>query len=67
MSNTMGKTEVMVGIANMGETSMEIADILKWEPTKISCIGSTTYFKVDDTFYSMTTEDFKTIFTSILK
>jgi hypothetical protein len=37
--------------------------ILKWEPEKLSFLGDTVFFKVDDTFFSMKKNDFCNIFT----
>lgn len=58
----MGKESIKVGIANEGETNIDI-DVLKtWEPKKITHIGTTVFFKNGDTFYSMTRDEFKRIF-----
>lgn len=61
------KKNVLVGVANQNEQSMKIDDIKDWEPTKISYVSNTTYFKVDDTFYSMLTSEFREIFGHKLK
>lgn len=58
----MDKTSVLVGVANQSEQSMKVEDIKDWEPTKISYVGSTSYFKVDDTFYSMESREFRELF-----
>lgn len=56
------KKNVLVGVANQNEQSMRIDDIKDWEPTKISFVANTTYFKVEDTFYSMVSSEFREIF-----
>lgn len=63
----MEKKNVIVGVANQKETSMPVADIVDWEPKKISYVGTTTYFEHDGTFYSIENVDFKSIFGHKLK
>lgn len=58
----MDKKNVLVGVANKNEQSMKIEDIKDWEPTKVSYIRDTAYFKVEDTFYSMTSVEFRELF-----
>jgi len=58
----MDKKNVLVGVANQSEITMSVEDIIDWEPEKVSFIGNTTYFRVDETFYSMETSDFKSIY-----
>ena len=53
---------VKVGIANNGEQVMEIKIVEKWEPTKITYISDTVFFKFEGKYYSMKTIDFKNIF-----
>lgn len=58
----MDKKNILVGVANKNEQSMKIEDIKDWEPTKVSYIGNTAYFKVEDTFYSMTSVEFRELY-----
>lgn len=53
---------VLVGIANGGEESMNVDDIKDWDIKKVSHVGSTVYFEHDGTFLSMETSDFNDIF-----
>ena len=53
---------ILVATANLGEQSISIDIIKKWEPEKISFISNTVFFKVDDTFFSMKKDDFCDIF-----
>lgn len=53
---------VKVGVANDGEQVIEIEIVEKWEPTNTIIIGDTTFFKVEDRYYSMKTIDFRKIF-----
>ena len=53
---------VLVGIANEGEQRITIEIVKKWEPTNINQIGDTVFFKQGDTYFSMKTIDFRTIF-----
>ena len=54
---------VLVGIANESEQNILVETIQSWDPQKISFLGETVFFKVDDKFYSMKKSDFCTIFT----
>jgi predicted Holliday junction resolvase-like endonuclease len=54
---------VLVAVANIGEQNIPMDIILKWEPEKLSFVGDTVFFKVDDTFFSMKKNDFCNIFT----
>ncbi len=58
----MEKKNVLVGVANKSEQSMKIEDIKDWKPTKVSYVSNTAYFKVEDTFYSMVTSEFRELF-----
>ena len=58
----MGKEIVSVGIANEGETNLDVEVLKTWEPKNIEHIGTTVFFKHDKTYYSMKREDFKKIF-----
>lgn len=58
----MAKESVKVGIANEGETNLDIEEVKTWEPKNIEYIGTTVFFKNDKTYVSMTREDFKRIF-----
>ncbi len=53
---------VLVATANLGEQNMPIDIVQKWEPDKITLIGDTIFFRVDDTFLSMKRIDFCNIF-----
>lgn len=54
---------VLVAVANIGEQNMPLSVVEKWEPEKMSFLGDTVFFKVDDTFFSMKKNEFCTIFT----
>jgi hypothetical protein len=59
----MENRTVLVGIANEeGINQMKVEDIKDWEPTKIAYVGSSAYFKIDETFYSMNRMDFKELY-----
>lgn len=58
----MGKHMVKVGMANIGEQFFELEDVKKWEPTKITFVGTAVFFNVDGTFFSMERVDFVNIF-----
>jgi hypothetical protein len=58
----MSKTVVVSTANKQGLNLMLVDDIKDWEPSKISFIGTSTYFKVEDTFYSMKSIDFREIF-----
>jgi ABC-type branched-subunit amino acid transport system ATPase component len=61
----MGENEkktVDVAFANEGKMRLQISDIAKWEPKKVSRMGHTTYFENDGTFVSMKTEDYNLVF-----
>jgi hypothetical protein len=58
----MAKEMIKVGVANKGETNLDLELIQKWEPKDITYIGTTVFFKNDKTYYSMKQEDFKRIF-----
>jgi hypothetical protein len=56
------KQTVTLGIANTGEKNFKVEDILDWKPEKISYMGDSVFFQVDETFYSMKRLDFREIF-----
>jgi hypothetical protein len=58
----MSKEVIKVGIANEGETNLDIEVVKTWEPKNIEYIGTSVFFKNDKTYYSMTRENFKKIF-----
>lgn len=58
----MAKETVKIGVANEGETNMEIETLKSWEPKNISYVRDITFFKSEDKYYSMKTIDFKRIF-----
>lgn len=58
----MAKEIVKVGMANQGELNLEVDVVKQWKPKNINHIGTTVFFKNDDTYFSMTREDFKKIF-----
>jgi hypothetical protein len=53
---------VKLGLANIGEQSIELEIVEKWEPEKITFLGNTVFFSVDGTFFSMERVDFMNIF-----
>ncbi len=58
----MTKERIVIGVANLGETHLEI-DVLKtWTPKDINYIGNVVFFKNEKTYYSMKREDFKRIY-----
>mgnify|MGYP001566257405 CR=1 FL=1 len=58
----MIKEMVKVGVANTGETNLEIEVVKTWVPKNITYLGGSAVFKYEKTFYSMKVEDFKRIF-----
>lgn len=58
----MAKESVKVGVANNGETNLDVEVIKAWVPKNINYIGTTVFFKNDTTYYSMSREDFKRIY-----
>ncbi len=58
----MSKKMVKLGLANIGEQSIELEIVEKWEPEKITFLGNTVFFSVDGTFFSMERVDFMNIF-----
>lgn len=53
---------VLVAVANIGEQNMPMDVVVKWQPEKLSFVGDTVFFKVEDTFLSMKKIDFCNIF-----
>ena len=53
---------VKVGTANEGWTNMSLNSLKEWEPKKIAYMGTTVFFQIEDTFYSMTRKDYEDIF-----
>jgi hypothetical protein len=58
----MAKELIKVGVANSGETNLDIDHLKTWTPKDINYIGTTVFFKNGTTYYSMTREDFKKIY-----
>ena len=61
----MDKKIIKVAVANQeAELNMKVEDMKDWKPTKISYIGTSAYFKIEenDTFYSMDRDDFTALF-----
>ena len=56
------KNTVTVGIANEGRRNFNVDEMSNWEPKKITYSGTSVFFKVEDTFYSMDRTDFEEIF-----
>lgn len=54
--------KIMVGVANDGSIIVDTDTIREWEPKKISYMGTTVFFQVEDTFHSMKRSDFEEIF-----
>jgi len=50
-----------------GVNQMSVKEIKDWEPTKVSYIGTSAYFNVNGTFYSMSSIDFREIYAHKLK
>ena len=61
----MSKEMIKVGVANQKERNMDVEEIKQWVPKDIHYIGTIALFKHDDTYYSMTREDFTRIFNTI--
>ena len=61
----MTKEMVKVGIANEGETNMEIDKIKDWKPKNVLYANQIAYFKYDNKFYSMDLVEFKRIFNNL--
>lgn len=57
-----GKEIVKLGVANKGETNLDVEIVKTWEPTNINFFSNVVFFKYDKVFYSMTRTDFKKIF-----
>lgn len=53
---------VLVAVANIGEQNMPLDVVEKWNPEKMSFLGETVFFKVEDTFFSMKKREFCAIF-----
>ncbi len=53
---------VLVAVANVGEQNIPLDVVEKWSPDKLSFIGDTVFFKVDETFFSMKKMEFCKIF-----
>lgn len=58
----MMKERVKIGFANEGVLDIELEIVKKWEPKKITYIRDVAFFKHEDSYFSMKTEDFKKIF-----
>jgi hypothetical protein len=54
--------KVAVAFANQLPQYLDIETVKKWEPKNVNKFGSTVFFKVDDTYVSMSTEDYRKIF-----
>ena len=55
---------ISIGVANEGQINVPRENIERWEPKKISIIGSTVFFKQDEQFLSMDRTTFQDIFGS---
>jgi hypothetical protein len=60
MSNL--KEMVTVGVANEGEMNIKLDIVKDWEPKKVSHMGTSTFFEIDGSFFSMKRTDFSEIF-----
>mgnify|MGYP000573622460 FL=1 len=58
----MAKETVLVGIANEGETNLDVEVVKKWEPKDINYFGEVVFFKHDKTYFSMKRDVFKKVF-----
>lgn len=54
----MTKQTVSVGVANEGETNLDVDVVKTWTPKEINCFGDTVFFKIEKSFYSMKRNDF---------
>lgn len=63
MDKQMLGDTVLMGIANERSIhSFPLDEVSKWEPKNITKMGTFTYFKVEDIFYSIETAEFNKIF-----
>ena len=53
---------VKIGTANKGHSIISLDVIKDWYPKKIAYMGTTVFFQIEDTFYSMERVDFERIF-----
>ena len=53
---------IKVGIANQHNTVISIDVVSEWQPKKITYLGTTVFFQVEDVFYSMSRVDFDEIY-----
>ncbi len=59
----MAKKElVRIAIANEGEKPFDVEVVKTWEPKNINYFSDVVYFKVEKTYYSMKSVEFKKIF-----
>lgn len=56
-----GKT-IEVAFANQNPQRLSIEVVSKWEPKKVTKTGKVVFFQVDETFVSLSREDFDMIF-----
>lgn len=56
------KQTVTIGVANEGQINVSTDTMSNWQPKKVSYLGTSVFFQVDDVFYSMERKDFEEIF-----
>ena len=56
------KRTVNVAFANEQPMSLPMEVVEKWEPKNVTRIGTSTFFKVDDTYVSMKSKDYNDIY-----
>ena len=59
----MSKSErIQVAFANEQPQNLEVDIVSKWEPKKVTRVGTHVFFSVDGTFVSMKSADYNKIF-----
>jgi hypothetical protein len=54
--------KIAVAFANEPLQYLDIETLEKWEPKNVNKFGNTVFFKIEDKYVSMTTEDYRKIF-----
>tara|TARA_R110000772_G_scaffold17946_3_gene50078 strand:+ start:195445 stop:195633 length:189 start_codon:yes stop_codon:yes gene_type:complete len=57
------KESIMLGVANEGEQSFDLALVKEWEINKTTKVGDTIFFEVDGTYFSVSRDKFDNIIT----
>jgi hypothetical protein len=58
----MAKETVKLGVANAGETNLDVDVVKTWIPKNINHFSDVVFFKHEKIYYSMKRVDFKKIF-----